>query len=205
MARSKAPGSDGLPMEFYLKFWNILGADLAAVLDSCFNSGSLCLSQRRGIISLSFKKGDRLEPLNWRPITLLNMDYKIASRVIAACLLKIIHLVVDKDQTCGVPGCFTGTNVSLLRDVVDYASFLNTPVAVLSLDQGKAFDCVDWSFMRATLSAMGFGPSFISWVDLFYQSPKLRQHQWVPFPLYQSFSWGATGLSIVPPFVCLGF
>lgn len=168
MARSKAPGSDGLPMEFYLKFWDVLGADLVAVLNLCFDSGSLSLSQRRGVISLSFKKGDRLDPRNWRPITLLNVDYKIASRAIAGRLLKVIHLVVDKDQTCGVPGRFIGENVALLRDVVDFASFSGTPVAVLSLDQEKAFDRVDWPFMRATLSTMGFGPSFISWVDLFY-------------------------------------
>ena len=74
--------------------------------------------------------------------------------------------MVNKDQTCGVPGRFIGENVALLRDVVEYASSSGTPVAILSLDQEKAFDRVD--FMRSTLSAMGFGPSFISWVDLFY-------------------------------------
>lgn len=168
MARSKATRLDGLPMEFHFKFWDVLGANLVAVLNLCFDSGSLSLSQRRGVISLFFKKGDRLDPRNWRPITLLNVDYKIASRAIAGRLLKVIHLVVDKDQTCGVPGHFIGENVALLRDVVDFASFSGTQVAVLSLDQEKAFDCVDWSFMRTTLSAMGFGPSFISWVDLFY-------------------------------------
>ena len=52
---------------------------------------------------MSFKKGDRLDPRNWRPITLLNVDYQLAARVIAGRLLKVIHLVVDKDQTCGVP------------------------------------------------------------------------------------------------------
>ena len=168
MARRKAPGLDGLPMEFYLKFWDVIGADLVSVLNSCLDSGSLSLSQRRGVISLSFKKGDRLDPRNWRPITLLNVDYKLAARVIAGRLLKVIHFVVDKDQTCGVPGRFIGENVALLRDVVEYASSSGTPIAVLSLDQEKAFDRVDWGFMRSTLSAMGFGPSFISWVDLFY-------------------------------------
>ena len=117
---------------------------------------------------MSFKKGDRLDPRNWCPITLLNVDYKLAARVIAGRLLKVIHLVVDKDKTCGVPGRFIGENVALLRDVVDYATSSGTPVAILSLDQEKAFDRVDWEFMRATLSAMGFGPSFISWVNLFY-------------------------------------
>ena len=109
-----------------------------------------------------------MDPRNWRPITLLNVDYKLASRVIAGRLLKVIHSVVDKDQTCGVPGRFVGENVALLRDVVEYASSSGTPIAILSLDQEKAFDRVDWSFMRSTLSAMGFGPSFIAWVDLFY-------------------------------------
>ena len=169
MAKRKAPGLDGLPVEFYVRFWDVLGSDLVSVLNSCLDSGSLALSQRRGIISLSFKKGDRLDPRNWRPISLLNVDYKLASRAIAGRLLKVIHLVVAKDQTCGVPGRFIGENVALLRDVVDYASSSSgASVAILSLDQEKAFDRVDWSFMRSTLCAMGVGPSFISWVDLFY-------------------------------------
>ena len=148
MARRKAPGLDGLPMEFYLKFWSVLGSDLVAVLNSSFDSGCLSLSQRRGVISLSFKKGDRLDPRNWRPITLLNVDYKLASRAIAGRLLKVIHLLVAEDQTCRVPGRYIGENVALLRDVVAFASSSGAPVAILSLDQEKAFDRVDWGFMR---------------------------------------------------------
>lgn len=168
MARNKSPGSDGLPMEFYFKFWDLLGSDLASVLNSCFDTGSLTLSQRRGVISLSFKKGDRLDARNWRPISLLNVDYKLASRAVAGRLLKVLHLVVAKDQTCGVPGRYIGENVAFLRDVVDYATVSNVPVAILSLDQEKAFDRVDWAFMYATLNKMGFGSSFIRWVRLFY-------------------------------------
>ena len=74
---------------------------------------------------------------------MLNCDYKIASRVIAGRLLKVIHLVVEKDQTCGVPGRFIGENVAFLRNVVDYATLSDVPVARLSLDQEKAFDRVD--------------------------------------------------------------
>ena len=108
------PGPDGLPMEFYLKSWPVLGPDLVSVLNSCFDAGVLSLFQRRGVISLSFKKGDRLDPKNWRPISLLNVDYKLASHVIVGRLLKVIHLVVNKDQTCGVPSRYIGKNVSLL-------------------------------------------------------------------------------------------
>ena len=165
MARREAPGSDGLPMEFYIHFWEVLGQDLVDVLNTCYAPGSLSLSQRRGIISLVFKRGDTLDGRNWRPITQLNVDYKLASRVLAGRLLKVIHVVVGKDQTCGVPGRFIGENVALH---VDCTSFSNVPAAVLSLDQEKAFDRVDWSFMLATLSKVGFGPSFLHWVRLFY-------------------------------------
>ena len=167
MARRKAPGSDGLPMEFYIRFWEVLGQDFVDVLNACYASGSMSLSQRRGIISLAFKGGDRLDARNWRPITLLNGDYKLASRVLAGRLLKVIHVVVIKDQTCGVPGRFIGENVAILRDIVHYTSFSNVPAAVLSLDQEKAFDRVDWSFTLAAFSKMGFGPSFLHWVRLF--------------------------------------
>ena len=117
---------------------------------------------------MSFKKGDRLDARNWRPISLLNIDYKLASRAVARRLLKVLHLVVAKDQTCSVPERYIGENVAFLRDVVDYATVSNVPVAILSLDQEKAFDRVDWGFLYATLSKMGFGSSFIRWVRLFY-------------------------------------
>ena len=120
-----------------LKFWDVLGNDLVLVLNSAFRCGSLSRSQRRGIITLAFKKGDRLDPKNWRPITLLNADYKIASRSIAARLLKVIHLIVSKDQTCGVPGRFIGENVAFLRDVVDFCTSSGVPAALLSLDQER--------------------------------------------------------------------
>ena len=144
MVHCKAPGNDGLPMEFYLCFWGVLGSDLVETLNSSFHSGLWSHSQRCGVISLSHKKGDRLDPRNWRPISLLNVDYKIASHAIAACLLKVIHLVVGRDQTCGVPGRFIGQNVAFPSNFVDFCSLAGHPRVILSLDQEKAFDRVDW-------------------------------------------------------------
>lgn len=171
MARGKAPGLDGLPMEFYLKFWDVLSVDLVEVLNFCFGRGYLAKSQRHGVISLTLKREIVLTPI----IAALSLFCVLTIRlchVIAGCLLKVIHLVVDECQTCGVPHRFIGDSVAFLRDVVGYATSTNAHVAVLSLDQEKTFDRVDWSFLHATMAKTGFGPSFIGWLNLFYAGPQ---------------------------------
>ena len=67
-----------------------------------------------------------------------------------------------------MPGRYIGENVAFLCDVVEMANEYNLPVALLSLDQEKVFDRVDWPFLFATLAKMGFGNSFIRWVRLLY-------------------------------------
>ena len=168
MARGKTPGSDGFPMEFYLRFWQSLGADLVRVLNVAFETGQLSTSQRRGLIIVLFKKNDRLETKNWRPISLLNVDYKIATRAISGRLLAVIGSIVGPDQTCGVPGRTISENLFLIRDLIDYAEQEDIPLALLSLDQEKAFDRVDWGFLYRILDTFNFGPAFCRWIKLFY-------------------------------------
>lgn len=168
MAKGKAPGSNGFPMEFYVAFWSVLGQDLVEVLNSSLDSGTLPFSQRGALISLIFKKGDRLLHKNWRPISLLNVDYKLCARALAGHLLKVLHHVVHRDQTCGVKGRYISENVALLRDIVRFTEETDFPAVILSLDQEKAFDRMDWDFLVSTLHLMGFGSSFIAWVKLLY-------------------------------------
>ena len=172
MVRGSSPGIDGFPMEFYVAFWDILGEDLVAVLNHAHCCGYMSPSQCRGLITLIHKGGERSKRTNWRPISLLNVDYKIASRAIALRLLKVIGSVVTIDQTCGVPGRFIGDNTALLRDLASYCTQSSSPAAILFLDQQKAFDRVEWRFLTATLHKMGFGASFLQWIGTFYARPQ---------------------------------
>ena len=129
-------------------------------------------SQCRGLFTLIHKGGERSHRTNWRPISLLNVDYKIASRAIALRLLKVLGTVVSLDQTCGVPGRYIGNNTALLRDLAYYCAQSGSPAAILFVDQQKAFDRVEWDFLMATLDKIGFGPSFQRWIVTFYARPQ---------------------------------
>ena len=132
MARGKTPGSDGFSMEFYLAFWPSLGADLVQVLNLAFESGQLSTSQRRGLIIVLHKKNDRLDTKNWRPISLLNVDYKITTRAISARLLTVLGSIIEPDQTCGVRGRTISENLFLIRDLLEYVERDDRPLALFS-------------------------------------------------------------------------
>jgi exonuclease III len=168
MASAKSPGVDGFPAEFYRRFWKQLGPDLVDVYNFSHRQGRLPKSHRCGAITLLYKKGDCLDAANWRPITLLCADYKIAAKALANRLLCVIASVVSPDQTCGIPGRFSGENIRLLQDVADYANRCHIGGAIVSLDQEKAFDRVEISYMLKVLERMGFGPSFRRWIKLLY-------------------------------------
>ena len=93
----------------------VLGEDLIEVFNASFPSGHLPPSLRRASITLLLKKGDRLDPKIWRPISLLNSDYKILARILAGRLSKVLQLLIHPDQTCGVQGRYIGENIVLLN------------------------------------------------------------------------------------------
>ena len=77
----KTLGNDGIPIEFYKKLWNILADQLVDVFNYSFQLEEMTTSQRQAIITLIDKKGkDRSYLENWRPISLFNVDAKMASR-----------------------------------------------------------------------------------------------------------------------------
>ena len=160
MDTGKSPGVDGLTAEFYLAFWAVLAEDLVEVLNYGFQNGQLSVSQRRGLLSLIFKKGEKKDLKNWRPISLLCVDYKIGMKAVAARLQKVLSSVLHEDQTCGVPERSIVSNL----DLIEYCSAKNLPLATISLDQEKAFDRVNWNFLERVLQKMNFGPEFRQWI-----------------------------------------
>ena len=168
MQTNKSPGADGLPVEFYRRFWSALSQDLVDVLNYSFDRGQLSDSQRLGIIRLLYKKDDPLLLKNWRPISLLNTDYKICTKVLANRLKTVLSVILSEDQTCGIPGRSIYENLFLLRDTLDYVHHKQLSAALISLDQEKAFDRVNHGFLQRVLQRFNFGPHFRQWVNTVY-------------------------------------
>ena len=134
-ASNKTPGTDGFTTKFHKFFWPELCTEMIASFNYAFHSGSLSISQKRGIISLIPKKDKDTSLLeNLRPITLLNTDYKILTKVIAKRLEKLLPKIINPDQTGYVKGRYIGENVRLIQDIMFYTKRINSPGIAIFLD-----------------------------------------------------------------------
>lgn len=165
----KAPGIDGLPIEFYKVFWSVLGNDLLSVLNDSLTGGLLPLSCRRAVITLLPKKGDLKEIKNYRPVSLLCSDLKLFSKALAIRLRNVVGQVIHHDQTYCVPNRSIFDNVYLIRDILDVSRLLDIDTGLISLDQEKAFDRVEHSYLWRTLEEFGFSSGFIAMIRVLYQ------------------------------------
>ena len=171
MKNGKTPGGDGLPKEFYVKFFHLFGEDFVGMINDCYLLGELTESQRVGIITLLCKKWDMAHLLGyWRPISLLNVDYKIVSKTLSLRLRGVLGSIIHSDQTCAVMGRSILNSVHTLRNVYDYCDQKDLKYAFVNIDQSKAFDRVSHEFLFKVLQAFGFGPSFINWIRLLYNN-----------------------------------
>lgn len=170
-SKNKTPGSDGLTAEFYLCFWDYVAIPLKDCLNDAYQCGEMSISQKRGVISLLPKKNkDTLLLKNWRLITLLNIDYKIATKCMAKRLEKILPMLINRDQTGYVKNRFIGENIRLISDVIESYEEKNLPGMLLFIDFEKAFDSLEWNFLFKVLEVMNFGPMFRKWIHTFYSN-----------------------------------
>ncbi|KAI4872000.1 hypothetical protein NFI96_008836 [Prochilodus magdalenae] len=164
----RAPGIDGLPVDFFKAFWGVIGEDLFNVLQASLHGQMLPTSCKRAVLSLLPKKGDLCLLKNWRPVSLLCVDYKILSRCLANRLKGALDTLIHIDQSYCVPKRSIYDNLFLIRDMMDFAGLSGTEFGLLSLDQEKAFDRVDHEYLFSTMRHFGFGEVFMSWVRLLY-------------------------------------
>ena len=171
LKKGKTPGNDGLTVEFYLSFWPIVGHIMFNAICEAVEYGEMGPSLRRGIIKLIPKKGkDLLHITNWRGICLLNVDYKIFSKVIANRVGVLLSKIIHPDQKAFIPGRYMSNAMYDLYAVQNIVDEEQLDVLLESLDIHKAFDSLSWEFLQYCYSQFGFSTKFISLLKCLYKN-----------------------------------
>ena len=129
-----------------------------------------CRSRRDKGLLFVYPRKEKIKQFlkNWRPITLLNTVYKIASSCIAARLKTVLPKLIGDDQKGFLKGKYIGENIRLLYDTLLYAKQHQIPSLLLMVDFEKAFDSVAWSFIEKSLCKFKFGKDITRWILTFY-------------------------------------
>lgn len=175
LKNSKSPGADGFSGEYYKVFVDELAPILCRVYNYALNEKNPPKTWSEAIISVIHKDGkDPTQCMGYRPISLLCQDLKILTSILANRIQIHICKLVNPDQTGFITGRQGTNNVRRALNLQSIASDRDTPSMLLSLDAEKAFDRLDWIFLKETLAHMGFNETFLSWLDVFYTNPKSR-------------------------------
>jgi hypothetical protein len=146
MESNKAPGPDGFPAEFYQYFWETIKSDLLALFED-FHKGNLQLhSLNFGIITL-VPKTDAIKIQNYRPICLLNVSFKILTKVLTNRIALLANKIIRPSQTAFVPGRYILEGVVTLHETLHELHRKNKDGIILKLDFEKAYDKIRWPFL----------------------------------------------------------
>ena len=94
---------------------------------------------------------------NWRPISLLNTDYKIITKLLASRLKNVLPDVINEDQVAYLKGRYIGQNIRLIFDILEYTKENKIPGILTFLDFEKAFDTINWEVIQDALNTFGLG------------------------------------------------
>ena len=164
MKGGSSPGLDGLPIEVYKVFWHDIKLPLINCFKKSFQNGYLSPSQSQALLCLLHKGGEnpRESISSWRPISLLNADYKLVAKVLCLRLNAVINKLIESSQFAFIKGRNISNMLRELYDIIENEKSSNSNTILLSIDYTKAFDTVSIAAIIKALKLYGFGEYFLN-------------------------------------------
>ncbi|KAK4392125.1 putative mitochondrial protein [Sesamum angolense] len=159
MAPMKSPGPDGMPPLFFQRFWPSIQRDVVPCVLALLNNHVILIPKCRKPESLS----------QCRPISLCNVLYKIASKSIANRIKPFLETIISPTQAVFVPGQLISDNILVTYELNHCKRNKNWGKMghmALKLDISKAYDKVEWNFLKHVLLRLGFPPRFVDLIML---------------------------------------
>jgi hypothetical protein len=174
MAPSKSPGPDGVTTELYKLLWPTIGPDYLKMVEEALSRGSFHPSITEGLIALLHKDRGRTTLNNWRPITLLNILYKLFAKTLQKRLQPVLTEVISHDQSAFFLMRFILDNIFLTYKTIHYAKQTKQPLLFLKLNFSKAYDKVDLGFLFKALERMSFPSRFMQMPKMLFLNAVAR-------------------------------
>ncbi|KAM9941468.1 hypothetical protein ACTFIT_008014 [Dictyostelium discoideum] len=172
---NKSPGPDGVTNAFYINHLNQVKPILTTLFNDILeNPHHITTEFTEGLIHTIYKKGNPLLISNRRPITLLNTDYKILSKVINARLLRILPFIINNNQTGFVPHRFIIDNIININELINYLKSKNLPGIITLFDFFKAFDSISHDSIKRTLIHIGIPIKLINLIHKLLSDPQAK-------------------------------
>jgi hypothetical protein len=164
MHPDKSPGPDDLNPAFYQHFWHLCGDDINAAVKSWLDRGFFPTSLNETNICLIPKCDSPSSMKDLRPIALCNVLYKLVSKLLANRLKGCISNCISEEQSAFIEGRSILDNAMIAMEVIHSLKRRTRGgkgELALKIDISKAFDKVDWSFLRGILVRMGFSDTWV--------------------------------------------
>lgn len=173
----KAPGPDGMPLIVFKRHWQFMGDHVVEEVLKVLNGGDIPAGWNDTCVVLipKVKNPNRIKDL--RPISLCNVLYKLVSKVLANRLKMVLPEIISDNQSAFVPGRLITDNVLIAYELSHY--LMNKRhgkegFAAVKADMSKAYDRVEWGFLEAMLSKLGFRRR---WVQLIMKCVSTVRYQ----------------------------
>jgi hypothetical protein len=167
-----SPGADGIPVELYRKYGAVFTPLLARLFTAAGTLRSLPAGFHFGVITVLNKPGDPTQASNYRPITLLNTDYRLLAKALANRLAAHLPSIIAPAQTAFLPGRRIGENVLFLQLIPHLLARGggggqgSRTACVVFCDFKKAYDTVDRTFLLQVMERLGVGEGLLRWTTL---------------------------------------
>jgi hypothetical protein len=163
-SKDKSPGPDGWTVEFYLHFFDLVGQDLLELVEDTRLNGKVIGTINSTFLTLIPKAASPTTFGDYRPISLCNLCYKLISKVIASRIKPILSRFLSKEQLGFLKGRQILDAIGTAQECLHNIKIKKSKALILKLDLKKAFDCIDWDFLRLILVQTGFSQTLIKWI-----------------------------------------
>jgi hypothetical protein len=164
MNEDSAPGPDGFGVAFYKKCWNIIKGELLEMVND-FYMGNLDINRLNyGVITLIPKIKEANNVKQYRPICLLNVSFKIFTKLIMDRLTAFAGGLINPIQTAFIRGRYIVDGAVILHEVMHELKKQKRTGVIFKIDFEKAYDSIRWEFVEEVLAKKGFDNKLREWV-----------------------------------------